>query len=437
MGRKVFISILGIGPYSECVYTDGLVKCATRYIQLATLKSILNRSASSNDLWTSQDSVIILLTDKAKTNQWEIGKTKTQEGAIVEKEGLLDILRKERFPMKIIPQPIVDGRDESEIWDIFNTIYSVINEGDELYFDITHALRYLPMLLLVLINYVKFLKNVSVKSITYGNFMVETTEKPIMDLTSLSSLQDWTFAAGQYIDSGNVSKLVALGREELKPILKHFKGTNESALAINKFICGLNDVIKERQTCRGLSIIKSDSLRDLKSSMIKIEESLINPLTPIIEKIKESLVSFDEFENAKNGYAAAKWCYENGLYQQSATILQEYVVTFFCLRHNIMIDNEDEREIINQALNLKFNHQEVENGDNWSKVKNENKSKLKEVLSDELLENHELVNLFNNLREVRNDFNHSGMRSRRMPLKPDNIKQNIKKCIEGFGLLLS
>ena len=33
-----------------------------------------------------------------------------------------------------------------------------MQDGDELYFDLTHGFRYLPMLVMVLINYSKFLK---------------------------------------------------------------------------------------------------------------------------------------------------------------------------------------------------------------------------------------------------------------------------------------
>ena len=95
------------------------------------------------------------------------------------------------FPFELTPKDIKDGKDTDEIWEIFDVIYNEINDGDELFLDITHAFRYLPMLLTVLINYSKFLKKITVKSITYGNFMAEGDLKPIMDLTSISVLQDY------------------------------------------------------------------------------------------------------------------------------------------------------------------------------------------------------------------------------------------------------
>ena len=289
------------------------------------------------------------------------------------------------------------------------------------------------MLLTVLINYSKFLKNVTVKSITYGNYMVETELKPIMDLTSISIIQDWTFAAGQYLESGNVERLVKLCNEEINPVLHMSQGENEVARNLKGFVNRLLSVVEERQTCRGIDIIKSTSLSRLKDSANKIENStFIKPFNPIFDKIKSSLVSFDENENIRNGLSAAVWCYDNGLFQQAATILQEFVVSFFCLRHGIRIDDDENREIVNKAFNIKAkNMPELQ----WE-AKDEQKTKIREVLSDELFDNGKLISCFQNLTEVRNDFNHSGMRSRRTPMKPANIKENIKKCICGFAVIL-
>ena len=116
----------------------------------------------------------------------------------------------------------------------------------------------------------------------------------------------------------------------------------------------------------------------------------------------------------------------------SATILQEVVVSFFCLRHDIRIDDEENREIINKAFNIKFN-KTPEKG--WI-IADEKIEKLKQILADDLFDNYVLINSFNSLTEVRNDFNHSGMRSKRSPMKPQAIKDNIKKCICAFSVIL-
>ena len=427
MARKVFISVLGTGPYSECTYgINNTPIMSTRYIQLATLKNLLQTGIDNEEQWTENDAALIFVTSKSKSDQWIVGKTR--EG--IEREGLKAESEKMNLPFELAPIDIKDGKNEDEIWEIFNTIFRQIKEGDELYFDITHAFRYLPMLLLVLVNYAKFLKNVTVKSITYGNFMDPNDVKPIMDLTSISVLQDWTFAAGQYLENGSVSRLVSLCEQEFKPILRETKGADVAAQNLKAFVTKLSDVTEERKTCRGLDIIKSTSFKGLKECADNLEETFVDAFNPIFEKIKSSLVSFDEKENIRNGLSAAVWCYDNGLFQQAATILQEFVVSFFCLRHGIAINDDNNREIINKAFRIKYDNKREEDWD----IAAEKKDKLKDVLSDDLFENSTLVAEFKTLTDVRNDFNHSGMRSNPMP--PHRIKGNIKKCICAFAVIL-
>lgn len=437
MGRKVFISFLGGTNYKYCDYwKNGKSFGNVRFIQEATLNYL-----NVNQNWESDDMALILLTKGAESSNWVDNGQKDREGniAIDERtqstlEGLSTRLKEFKIKTETINK-LPDGNDETEIWTIFERVFERIEANDELYFDITHGFRYLPMLVLVLCSYSKFLKNITVKSVTYGNFEVarDLGHGLIVDLLPLTQLQDWTYAAGQYLDSGNVERLVGLCSEEIRPILIETKGSDEAAKLLNGFVKKLSDVIEERQTCRGMNIIKSSSLKGLKEYSEKLKTStFIKPFNPIFEKIKASLVSFDDNENIKNGFSAAVWCYDNGLFQQAATILQEFVVSFFCLRHDIGIDDEATREIVNKAFIIKFNNIPE---DKWI-IDSEKKGKLKEVLADDLFANATLVQSFNNLTEVRNDFNHSGMRSMRSPMSPQKIKENIKKCICAFGVIL-
>lgn len=434
MGRKVFISVLGTGLYGKCQYVreDAQFESdETFFVQSATLQYI-----NAKD-WTPNDFGLILLTDFARKSNWNktITKRLNNSKQEVDYEGLESVLERMQLPFHPKDFSIPNGNNEKEIWEIFTSTFNELCDGDELYFDVTHAFRFLPMLILVLCDYAKFLKNVTIKSITYGNYEARNTENnkaPIIDLLSLSQLQDWTFAAGQYLENGSVNRLVSLCEQEFKPILRETLGADVAAQNLKDFITRLSTVTEERKTCRGMDIIKSTSFKGLKESADNLEETFVDAFNPIFEKIKSSLVSFDENENVRNGFSAAVWCYDNGLFQQSATILQEFVVSFFCLRHDITIDDEANREIINKAFNIRYSNIPE---DGWE-IKAEKKDKLKEVLSDDLFANKTLISSFNNLTEVRNDFNHSGMRSKHKPMKPKNIKDNIKKCICAFGVIL-
>ena len=440
MARKVFISVLGTGFYGKCKYTRGeynSVKASeTRFIQQSTLEYL-----NVYD-WSKNDAAIFLLTSKAKSQNWnrEI-KSRVNFSTKEEEEylGLEYVLEQMNLPVEIRPVDIVDGKDEDEMWEIFNALFNELKDGDELYFDLTHSFRYIPMLVLVLGNYSKFLKNVTIKSITYGNYEArEDNNAPIVDLLPLSALQDWTYAAGQFLENGNVSRLQHLCNEELKPILREAKGSDLEATNLKKFINTLAEVIDERVTCRGMSIIKSESFRKMKNVSDKLETTKIEPLNPVFDKIKKSMVSFDENENIKNGFSAAVWCFKNGLLQQSATILQEFVITFVCSRHGIQIDDEGKRDWVTSAFAIKCNNLAEKD---WRlnkelEVAEIQKERIKQILADDLFASRDFVNAFVSLSEVRNDYNHSGMRSVRKPMSTNNIKNNIEKCINIFGVML-
>ena len=448
MSRKVFISILGTGPYSECTYShNGEPVLTSRYIQLATLKYLTEKCAADKNAWTEDDAAIFFLTTKSNDDQWVIGKARVGKET-VDKTGLRDELATFKFPFQIHDIHIPDGKDVEEIWEIFDIIFKQIQENEELYFDITHAFRYLPMLLTVLINYSKFLKSATVKSITYGNFMAQEELKPIMDLTSISMLQDWTFAAGQYLDSGNVKKLV----EMCKTSYPEFAEKLETA-------------ISDFHTCRGISIIESNNIGDIKSQMEEMDTSNIPPLKYVFNKIKGDFAKFAGEQNVQNGYEAAKWCFKNQLYQQAITILIETVITDICVSEKLDWQVRKNRDTASNALfivamsipekgwkvvtdtkdsdkykaeYLLLAEEETEESMQQLESVDENikyKSKyLKELtLYRQLVKSQrvkELVRLSSMIKEVRDDIDHAGMRSNAMP--PHEME---KKLGEIFGII--
>ncbi len=434
MARKVFISILGTGFYSECKYvTDEFKSTNTKFAQEALLESYNAKE------WRENDIALFFLTDYAKTFNWNIKERKHNQDGLVEYKGLKYVMEDMNLPIQIVDKFIPNGKNEEEMWEIFTTIFNVLEENDEVYIDLTHSFRYLPMLLLVLSNYAKFLKNIKVVSLSYGNFEArnhETNEAPIVNLLPITALQDWTFAAADYLKNGNVERLVDLSSTQLKPILREAKGTNKDAILINKFIKKLQEATEDFQTCRGLNIINSSNINALKSQLEDLESTFIKPLDPVIKKISDSFEVFDKEQNIQNGFNAAKWCLENGLYQQSATILQENVVSFFCNKHQIDIANEDEREIINSVFFIII-YKITDSEDSWSKVARKYKDKVYALLEDSTLTNKEIVDSFGRLTELRNDINHAGMRTKQKPLTVDQIKAKIQNEMEIITSILN
>lgn len=424
MARKLFISFLGTGNYHECVYYDSQKQYRpTHFIQCATLEKI------GAQQWEDTDAVRIFATKKAKEQNWN----EELEGKNY--AGLSKQISDLGLKADIQCVSICDGKNETEMWDLFETVFSQIEEGDLLYVDLTHAFRYQPMLMLVLTNYAKFLKNIKVMHISYGNYEAglttaidgkDLTLAPIVNLLQLSQLQDWTTAAADFLQNGYVDKMSELASNSIRLLQKDVSTRSDDNRKLASFVGELKTLVEERQTCRGLDISSGATQQKLMEEAGKLGEVVIKPLEPILEKVSQALPKPEGSLN--NCLDAAQWCYDNHLYQQSATILQEGVVTYFSERHGIAIANEEERGLVNSAFNIKAYALPQSEWD----VKPAQIDKVKELLGDIVLSQPSVYCAFSNITEIRNDYNHAGFRSKREPQSPANIKKNISKALQLF-----
>ena len=417
MKRKIFISILGTGYYQETkYYIDNKNEAIeTNFIQEAQLKISANK-------WGKTDKAFIFLTEDARKTNWEspaqVDNRFVKEGKSTTYEGLKQVLENNKFEFEIIPVDIPNGNNEDEIWQIFETVFNVVEEGDEVYFDITHAFRSIPMLVMVLINYAKFLKNITVKSITYGNWEGRDNENfsPIINLTSFSELQDWTSAANDFVNFGNVDKLSLLSKKDIGSLAREYKGANETVNSLTTISKNLPIFISNIQTCRGKAIIANKEGAKINTEFKKVKDSLIAPLTPILNKIENKIYPFLKEDNLINGFNAVNWCLNNNLYQQGFTILQENIISVICKELNLDENLQRNRNIVSSCFTIKKKNI-VEN--EWKGDAAENKEIARKVLTDSKLLDLLLSDYFY-IATVRNDLNHSGYNNG--PIKPNRVK---------------
>ena len=421
--RKVFISFLGTSKYNECEYVKDDFSYRSSFIQEATFRYL-----KSLEEWSENDRILILLTKQAEEKNWnDNGHKDRNTGEVILSKGLNSVF-KDIAGQTVVEtrRNIPDGKDEQEIYSIFEKVYEYLQEGDCLYFDLTHGFRYLPMLILVLGNYAKFLKNVTVKSITYGNWEMSANgmkPAPIIDLLSLSELQDWTFAAGQFIQSGNVDQLVALSRSEYLPLLRDSEGQDEQAKQFRKFVDDLRNVVSERQSCRGIEVFKGDSIRKIKESYSNLSINPSRPYAPIFDKLSDIWTGFNDNFDTLNGIKAAQWCFDKKLYLQAATCLEETVL-YHCGR-KVDLDpiKQYDRHLISGAFDYASNA--------FSKRKPDSDySEDMRRIGDIFLSSFPgIITPFQALRErVRNDFNHAGVRPD--PLDSSAIIKKLEKYLK-------
>ncbi len=324
------MSVLGTGMYSVCTYKGKNASTETRFIQEASLNDV------GADTWSENDRVFIMLTSFAKKTNWDkdITEREKSDKTKVPYSGLELHLEKMKLACPVIPVDIPDGKDEAEMWDIFNRIFEILEPEDELYLDLTHAFRYLPMLLLILGNYAKFLKNVKVAYMSYGNYEARSRNEddhskdvaPIVDLLPLATLQDWTTAASSFKETGRVDVLnqtinkIATGLPD-KNHRRHLSNLRNSLKVFQQQI----------ETCRGGKIKEKKAAEDICKfvDIVRQDNSLPAPTSPILQSIKTAVQPFDS-DSIKNIPAALQWCKRFGLVQQGYTLCQEGIVTLVC-----------------------------------------------------------------------------------------------------------
>ena len=391
MKRKVFITALGNALYDEIAYktSDSSFEYKTRFAPIASM--IYNGVQN----WTEEDFILVLLTKDAERKSWSAFQEE------VKRIGLKCLIDGCEIP---------NGDNENELWNIFDTLYAKIEDNDNLYFDVTYSFRILPMLILVFGSYTSFLKKTEVCRVTYGNYF----SKVLMDLTVLNDLQKWTFATGSFLKNGSTKELKELSDFGNKRLSSQEKQMRE-------FTNSLEMVISERRTCRGIGIIESDEVEKLKHNDIHFDT--YPAFSPLIDKIRHSMDSYQS-HSLVNIHESAKWCYENGLYIETETLLDEGMVTRLCMDIGIDWKNEDLRKYINQGIKV-F-------------IKPSSKKEIGFVLElaerIKKLDYPEVKSVFGGLSDYRNDLNHCGMRGNgkgdgKEPLDSSVVEKKVGKMI--------
>lgn len=420
MARKVFISVLGTGYYNRTkyYYKDLNNYVETRFIQEATLKLLPVD-------WEDDHKALFFLTEAARKTNWVSPAQKddwrVNNGERDTYKGLEE--RITAFPYESIDIP--NGNNEQEIWDIFKKVFDTLEDNDKVYFDITHAFRSIPMLVMVLINYAKFLKNIEVKGITYGNW--EGRDKnnnlaPIIDLTTFSTLQDWTSAANDFVSFGNSQKIsTLLNNEEFSNLILKF--TNNFA------------------TSRAIDIYTAETSTKLSKFLKEIEiENQIESFKPLYEKIRKKTEEFKEGNLINNGLIAVKYCIDHSLIQQGITLLAELIITYVLVYLNEEWNNANNRSTVSGCLNInkeeKFDYSYLDNLVEKGKITFKEKE-------EKLLIQKEMVNrifslsfkkelsdkLYKKLSQgSRNDINHAGIRP--SPKDADYLIERLRTYYE-------
>jgi CRISPR-associated Csx2 family protein len=439
----VFISFLGAIPYQSTQYglseQDKYAE-ATPFVQEAILNILAERGTPVKQvfIFTTKDAALNNYHNRIKAFNQATGTAIFDESAYglekrltyAQNEGKV-----ERFEAVLIP----DGNTEAEIFKVFEILYgklSVLPVDTRVIFDITFGFRSLPLLCIVLLNYVRTLNNIQVQHIFYGNFEVGRhlqqqqtkqmqvdgateaeitafkalpTKTPILDLRSFADLQEWTSAARVFLEGGNAKALSALMPEDKK--------------AIGDQILSFTDQIL---TCRGREFIARKDIQDLKTAIVSLqsESNIEAQLKPILEKIEQKLSGFSN-ETSLNGFAAVKWCLQHQLIQQGYTFLEETCKSFLIEKLSGLdkINHPKCRESAGTALN------DIPEDKYWhDKIDLDLTKKMKDLLNTQYPDVTTAYKKMTGYDGLRNDINHCGYQKK--PKAPEKLRAELESIYQ-------
>ncbi|MCI7337738.1 MAG: TM1812 family CRISPR-associated protein [Bacteroidales bacterium] len=324
MARKVFISFLGTNNYVECCYSND-EHYPVRFIQ----ETLIRETCKD---WTTNDHIYIFCTTDAETRNWvDNGQDGTTDD--IEKIGLESRLNGLKLSVPFEKIWIPEGFLEDDIWAIFDTVYKNLQKDDEIYFDVTHAFRSIPLFSTVLFNYSRFMIGTTVVSIKYGAFeklgsafevkkkpLKERGVAPIVDLTNVIRLQQFTDMANSLKTFGRVNKISQM--------------LNEQNSSFNPYLTKMSNAIESfdhHLLTNDLNAIKrGKDIIEIKNNIKQVRKSSIpNPIKNIIEELDKELNGFVKENSNKNIEEAIKWAVKYKMLAQAYTLGLEYIKHLF------------------------------------------------------------------------------------------------------------
>lgn len=328
MGRKVFISFLGTNNYLQTRYEiQGVCSAPVRFVQEALTDALCQD-------WTEEDRILIFYTKKSYACNWKNGgQSRVLEDKEVEYYGLESRLSAKSYGALVHGEEIPEGFTEDEVWQIFNTVYEQLKDGDKIYLDVTHAFRSIPLFSTILFNFAQFMRGTVLKQVCYGAFeklgpayevkaSIPIMERvaPVLDLTNIIQLQNLTQVASAFVQYGKVGDIgnaFEMG------------GNKRVNMLIQEFRAEINKLDGYIATNKIEEIEKGQFVANIRQSMQNLEKktSLTTPQRDILQKLSDNIAPFEVNGGFRNIVAALEWAFRYDMIQQAYTLAQESIIS--------------------------------------------------------------------------------------------------------------
>ena len=341
---KILITALGSGTYNK-EKNEKEYRPATYYVEEGHPLEKTELIASAIDEQWKMDKIIFIGTtgsmwsnvykfycenkritmnneyyDKLKNTELSANKDTPIENLEIEKFNAT-------FDKKIKGIVIKYGVDNKENLENFHSIIEIekeIEDGDEIFIDVTHSFRSMSFWLFLVITYLKDVsdKNIDIKNITYGMFEApnEKKETPIVSLNLFVDILKWFKGASELKNYGNSYSILDeleknLVDKEIKNEIENFSDT----MNIN-YIDSIEESLKNFNTIK-------DKLNNLEGPGKYIIPQVFKNFINTFELPNKEKLSNEEKKYLLRA-KLAKWHFNQKRYSMAAININEAIVDF-------------------------------------------------------------------------------------------------------------
>ncbi|MBE9166320.1 TIGR02221 family CRISPR-associated protein [Pleurocapsales cyanobacterium LEGE 06147] len=371
------LTVLGTGSYQKTRYTWQDKQIETPYVAEALCE------------FFQPTQVTVFVTAEAKNKHWE--NLQQQLG--------------DRF--LLTPISIPSGKSEAEVWQIFEAVVSSVEPSTKVLFDITHAFRSIPLLVLLAAAFLEKAKNVKIEGVYYGAFEANREQPPIFNLTPAIKLLDWLTATDKFLTTGSSVDLAQL----LSTIQQDFyrSGKNKQAeirpIRLKTIGDRIGAISRSLELIRPLDLMtEAAQFQALPATQLQEEVGLFaKPFELLLEQIQRDYGQF-ALANPRQARADAvmqkkflllRWYVAKGLGTQAILLAREWIISAFCFAEGVNYLDRSERTKIEMQLGQTIDP----------------KSSLEPPIARYVTDIKQLSAIWSKLTEYRNDLAHTQMRS--------------------------
>ena len=392
---KTLLTTLGTGDYTETTYFFGEQRAdKTCYVAKALCQLF------------EIDRIILLLTEEARAKHW--GRLQESLPPQVEK----------------VAKAIPEGKTEAETWEIFDVLVDGIEPNSRLLFDITHAFRSIPVLVLLGAALLRKAKNVNIQGLYYGLYLKDQQETPIIDLTPALRLLDWLTATDKFISTGSALELGQLLDTVQRDFYRQPKlgKRDPKPIRLQNFGQAIRNISRSLELVRPVSLLEDDLLRLQRHSTQELAEEVgqfAKPFGLLLQSIQDSYSQLalpaDRATDAKaqvqKQFQLLRWYVEKRFTTQAILLAREWVISALCLCEGL--PNYRQREA----------RQEIEH-QLGSLIPREDQPQAPPDIAAHVPDVQKLANLWSRLSQYRNDVAH-------VQMNPDPLNS---EALESFVL---